>query len=100
MVQKCRTVTPQPTLSRKQKGVTNLREKIGKNETFRVTVVKRHSTLSTIEIIQQAASTIQNAVKLDNPDKIVLIEILGLITGISVVTSKEILSIFKEKILD
>lgn len=83
-----------------QKGVMNLREKIEKNETFRVTVVKRHSPLSTMEIIQQVASTIQNVVKLDNPDKIVLIEILGLITGISVVSPKEILSIFKEKILD
>jgi tRNA acetyltransferase TAN1 len=73
-----------------------LAEKIGKDETFRVTVEKRHTDLRTMEIIEAAASEIDRKVNLDNPDKIVLIEVLGPITGVSLLEPGDILSIEKE----
>ena len=77
--------------------VARLSAKILKNETFRVTIEKRHSQLSTSSIIEAAAANIQRKVDLENPDKIVLVEILGKLTGVSVVRPADILSIRKGK---
>jgi len=77
--------------------VARLSPKILKNETFRVTIEKRHSQLSTSSIIEAAAANIQRKVDLENPDKIVLVEILGKLTGVSVVRPADILSIRKGK---
>lgn len=74
-----------------------LSKKIGKNESFRVTVEKRYTSLSAKEIIESVAENINRKVDLQKPDKIVLIEVLGAITGISVITPKDILSVNKEK---
>jgi tRNA acetyltransferase TAN1 len=74
-----------------------LSAKIGKNESFRVTVEKRYTSLSAKKIIELVAEDIDRKVDLQTPDKIVLIEILGAITGISVITPKDILSVNKEK---
>ena len=70
---------------------------ISENETFRVTVEKRHTKLPTREIIETVASGIDRKVSLENPDKIVLVEVLGGLTGVSVVKPDDILSITKEK---
>jgi tRNA acetyltransferase TAN1 len=70
---------------------------IGQTETFRITVNKRHSNLSTNEVVKEVANLIDRKVKLDNPDKIVLIEILGSLTGISVIKSGDVLSVVKER---
>ncbi len=70
---------------------------ISENETFRVTVEKRHTKLPTKEVIEAVASGIDRKVSLENPDKIVLVEVLGGLTGVSVVKPDDILSIAKEK---
>ncbi len=74
--------------------VDRLCEKIGKDETFRVTVRSRHSDLRTMDVVTEAASRIDRKVNLDNPDKTVWIEIVGKWTGVSVLVPEEdILSI-------
>jgi len=77
--------------------VGNLITKISKGETFRVTVEKRFSSASSKEIIDTVASRIERKVDLSKPDKIVLIEVVGGITGVSVLKPKDILSVVKEK---
>jgi tRNA acetyltransferase TAN1 len=77
--------------------VSELAHKIGVNETFRVTIDKRHSIIHTKAIVEAVASRIMNEVSLENPDKIILIEVLGGITGISILKLDDILSIVKEK---
>ncbi len=77
--------------------VAKISSKILEKETFRITVEKRHSELSTKEIIREAASGIERKVDLENPDKIVLIEVLGGSTAVSIVSPNDVLSIVKEK---
>jgi tRNA acetyltransferase TAN1 len=77
--------------------VTQLSKDIGENESFRVTVEKRFSHLSSKDVIEAAAANIERKVDLTNPDKIVLIEIVGGFTGISVIKPSDIISTVKEK---
>jgi tRNA acetyltransferase TAN1 len=72
---------------------------IGENETFRITVEKRFTTLHAQEIVEAVATRIDRRVNLDNPDKVVLIEIVGKFTGVSVIKPDLILSVPKEKML-
>jgi len=81
-----------------QRAVTELSSKIGEEETFRVTVEKRFTEISTKEIIEAAAANIERKVDLSNPDKILLIEVVGGVTGISVIKPADILSVTKEKV--
>ena len=70
---------------------------IGRGETYRITVEKRHSELSSREIIKSVAELIDAKVSLEKPDKILLIEIVRDRTGISLLDGeKEILNIQKE----
>ena len=80
--------------------VTQLSSTIKENETFRVTVEKRFTQLSSRNIIEAAAANINRRVNLTNPDKIVLIEIIGGYTGISILKPPDIISIVKEKFCD
>jgi len=73
--------------------------KIGENETFRVTVEKRFTETSTKDIIEAAATEIERKVDLNNPNKILLIEVIGGLTGISLIKPDDILSAMKEKVL-
>ncbi len=82
-----------------QRAAIALSAKIGKNETFRVTVEKRFTETPTKDIIEAAASNIERKVDLNKPDKILLIEVIGGLTGISVVKPEDILSVVKEKVL-
>jgi tRNA acetyltransferase TAN1 len=82
-----------------QQAVTELSSKIGENETFRVTVEKRFTTTHSREIIEKVAMNVKRKVNLTNPDKIILIEVLGGFTGVSVLKPQDILSIQKEKLL-
>jgi tRNA acetyltransferase TAN1 len=79
--------------------ITDLGSKIGSDETFRVTVEKRFTTISSDTVIRSVAEGIKRRVDLSKPDKILLIEIVGKLTGVSVITPKDILSIMKEKML-
>jgi len=82
-----------------QTAVAELASKIDKSETFRITVEKRYTTLSSSEIIQASAAGIKREVNLSKPDKILLIEIVGGLTGVSVIRPDDVLSTLKEKVL-
>jgi len=81
-----------------ERTATELGAKIGENETFRVTVEKRFTETPLKDMIEAASVNIERRVDLNNPDKIVLVEVLGGLTGISVVKPLEILSVMKERI--
>jgi tRNA acetyltransferase TAN1 len=77
---------------------SELAANIGENETFRVTVEKRFTSLHTRDFIE-AAAAIDRKVDLENPDKILLIEVLGGLTGMSLIKPNEVLAVMKEKML-
>jgi tRNA acetyltransferase TAN1 len=76
-----------------------LADGIGEQETFRVTVEKRFTTLHSKDIVEAAASVIKRKADLENPDRILLIEVLGALTGVSLLKPSDILSVMKEKML-
>ena len=53
--------------------------------------------ISSKQIITKIANGIKNKVSLDFPDKVILIEILGIVTGISILEKSDILSLEKTK---
>lgn len=79
------------------KAVEKLAGKIPEDASFRVTVEKRHTTLSSREIIEAAASRVDRKVDLEHPDWIVLIEVLGGVAGVSVLKPEHILSTTKRE---
>ena len=72
---------------------------IDKGQTFRVTVEKRFTDMSSQEIIEAVAANIQRKVDLERPDRVMLIEILGGLTGLSLIKPDDIISVTKEKLL-
>ena len=68
-----------------------------KEDTYRITVEKRHSAISTKEIIDAIADKIDNKVSLEKFDWIILVEILGNKTGVSILKEKDVLSTQKLK---
>ncbi len=78
---------------------TELTAHIAENETFRVTVEKRFTNTHSRDIIEAIAANMKNKVDLKEPDKIILVEVLGGYTGVSVVTPVDIISVLKEKML-
>ncbi len=81
-----------------ERTVTELASKIKENESFRVTVEKRFTDTSTKDIIEAAAANIERKVDLSSPDKIILIEVVGGLTGISIIRPEQILAVMKEKV--
>ena len=80
-----------------EKSITELSHQILENETYRILIEKRNSNISSQEIITKIANKINNKVSLDFPDKVILIEILGNVTGISILKKSDILSTEKTK---
>jgi tRNA acetyltransferase TAN1 len=78
---------------------SELATKIGETESFRVTIEKRYTDLHTKDLIETAAEDVKQEVNLKDPDKILLIEVLGALTGLSVLKSTDILAVLKEKLL-
>ncbi len=73
--------------------------RIGEKETFRITVEKRFTAMSKLEIIEAVAESIKRKVDLNKPNKVLLIEIVGGLTGLSLTGSDGILSVLKEKMI-
>lgn len=73
-----------------------LAAKIGK-DSFRITVEKRHSPLESIEVIKAIAGEIESKVDLQNPGWIVLVEVVGNQTGVSVIRPDQVFSSVVEK---
>ena len=76
---------------------SDLGKKIQANESFRITIEKRHTSMSSSDIIAQVASLFTNKVSLDRPDWIILIEIIGSISGVSVLRPNLVFSSIIEK---
>lgn len=77
--------------------VKNLVTKMKQSDTYRITIEKRGYDLSSSELINSLANKIQNKVSLDGFDWNIIIEIIGKITGISVIGSDDIISTVKLK---
>ncbi|MCL1978147.1 MAG: THUMP domain-containing protein [Candidatus Bathyarchaeota archaeon] len=76
-----------------------LASRIGENETYRITIEKRFTTLHSTDIISAVATEIQRKADMKNPNKILLIEVMGAVTGISLVNPDGIISVMKEKMI-
>jgi tRNA acetyltransferase TAN1 len=70
--------------------------KIG-NDTFRVTVEKRHNSLGSMQIVKAIADQVSNKVDLENPGWVILVQVLGRLTGVSVLRPNQIFSSVVEK---
>ena len=84
-------------MSKITKEVIKLKDVIQQNDSYRITIEKRNTDMSSTEIITEIAKIFPNKVSLNQPDWIVLIEILGDKTGISILKENEIFSLDKAK---
>ncbi len=83
-------------LDRIKEGVEKLKHKISRDERWRVTLRKRFTGLEGDEVIREVADLIDwGVVDLENPDKILRIEIVGGWAGISIHSPEEELSVRK-----
>ena len=80
-----------------EKIITEDSKQILDEETYRISIEKRNSDISSQEIISKIANKIKNKVSLEFPDKIILIEILGNKTGVSILKKSDMLSVEKTK---
>ena len=80
-----------------ESAAVTISEGIAANEKFRITVEKRHTKLSSKLVIEAVAKRIQRNVDLEEPDRILLIEIIGELAGLSLITPADVLSIEREK---
>ena len=101
-VRYCKRVIPiqrviQSEIEEIEKSVAVLSSQILDEETYRILIEKRNSDLSSKEIITKIANNIKNKVSLEFPDRVILIEILGNKTGVSVLRKSDILSTEKTK---
>lgn len=74
-----------------------LASKIGEGESFRVTLEKRRTGLRSREVIDAVAERIERRVDLEEPDWVILVEIVGNHTGVSVVRPDGMLNVQKER---
>jgi len=70
----------------------NQKEFINKEDSFKIILKRRkHEKIERNDFIEEIASIIDNKVDLKNPDKIVRIEVLGNISGVSFLKKNEII---------
>lgn len=79
------------------KTVKDLGSRIGHGESFRITVEARDSPYTDKQLIDAIADVVDRKVSLDNPDKIVFIQVFGEYSGVSVISPLDILSVPKLK---
>ena len=80
-----------------KQNVIKLKDTIQKNDSYRITIEKRNTSISSNEIITEIAKIFPNKVSLNQPDWIILIEIIGNETGISILKNDELFSLDKAK---
>ena len=80
-----------------EKTISSMSDQIEEKESYRILIEKRNSDISSKEIITKIANGVKNKVSLDFPDKVILIEVLGIVTGISILKKSDILSLEKTK---
>jgi tRNA acetyltransferase TAN1 len=74
-----------------------LMNKIPVDTTFKISIEKRHTNLKKIDIINEIAPFVPAKVDLENPSWIILIEIVGRFTGVSVIQNTNLFSSMIEK---
>jgi tRNA acetyltransferase TAN1 len=79
------------------KAVEELSSAIGPGETFRITIEGRDSPYPERKLIDAIADVVERKVSLDSPDKVVLLEIFGEYSGVSVISPNDIVSVMKLK---
>lgn len=84
-------------------GVDTIREaaiklssKMQASDTFRITVERRATAITSTQLISNIGSVFNNKVNLENPHWTVLVEIIGKIGGISIVRPYDIFSAIRE----
>ena len=80
-----------------KQNVMNLKSIIQENDSYRITVEKRNSNMPSSQIINEIAKIIPNKVSLDEPDWVILVEIFGEKTCISILKNDSIFSLEKSK---
>jgi len=70
---------------------------IEEGESYRITVEKRRTKLKSTELIEAIAPKLEKKVKLKDPDRVLLIEVIGKLTGISIIKPNDVLSVEREK---
>ena len=83
---------------------SELAPKIEENETYRVTVEKRFTSLHSKDFIEVAVTGIEmtvgeRKVSLESPNKILLIEVVSGLTGMALIRPSDVLAVLKEKML-
>jgi tRNA acetyltransferase TAN1 len=89
--------TTETTIESIEEGISDLVKLISDDESYRISIEKRNSNISSQELISRIANKIKNKVSLEFPDKVILIEILGNKTGIAIIKNADILSVEKTK---
>ena len=84
-------------MSKITENVTELKNVIKQNDSYRITIEKRNTDMSSTEIITEIAKIFPNEVSLNQPDWVILIEILVDKTGISILKDSEMFSLDKAK---
>lgn len=77
--------------------IKELTSKINPNETYRITIQKRGSDLSSKELIESIANSIDNKVSLDSFDWNIIVEIIGDTCGIVIARNDDVISTLKLK---
>ena len=85
------------TLDNIVKAVEKHMNRMQPNDSYRITIEKRGSELSTKELIDVIAETVQNKESLEEYDWNIIVEILGDIAGISILKESDIVSTLKVK---
>lgn len=67
------------------------------SETYRITIEKRDSGLESGALIRRMAAGIANKVRLESPDRVVLVETVGEAAGVSLLHELDILSVDRAK---
>lgn len=70
---------------------------IEEGQKFRITLEKRETEIRSLEIIEPVAAVIERDVDLKNPDWVILIEVMGKMTGVSVMPPVGMLNVQKER---
>jgi len=102
LIKYCSRVIPiqdecESKLDKIKEKVIILSHNIKKNETYRITVEKRQSSLHTKDIISEIADSLSNKVSLNNSNWEIIIQILRNKTGVSIIPTNSILSVDKQK---
>jgi tRNA acetyltransferase TAN1 len=72
----------------------NQKNYISRHDSFKISLKRRHhEKIERINFIETIAKVIDNKVDLENPDKIVRIELLGNVSGVSFLTKNDIIRI-------